>query len=49
MEGFHIVQALRLAWPNISMYFKNDILLCGNCAECVHCCMSPLNVLFILF
>ena len=47
MEGFHVVRALRPARPNILIYFKDDILLCGNCAECVHYCMSPLNVLFV--
>ena len=49
MEEFHVVRALRPAQPAISIYFKDDILLPGNCAECVHCCMSPLNVLFMLF
>ena len=40
MEGFHPVLALRPALHFIFLYFKCDILLRANCAECVNCCMS---------
>ena len=49
MEGFYIVHALQPAQPNISIYFKDDIFLNGNCAERVNYCMSLVNVLFMLF
>ena len=39
MEGFHPVRALRPARPNILIYFKDEILLRANCAQCVNYCM----------
>ena len=39
MEGSYIRRAMRLAPPNVLMYFKNEILFRGSCAECVNYCM----------
>ena len=40
MERFRIVRALGPGQPNILKHIKDQILLCGNCPQCVNCCMS---------